>query len=587
MRSPLVLVVDDLFGRSVRERANLCKAYRLRDVTEDVSALDSLVACEPNANGYVAEAVFCSGQREVAGGIQNSVDVVLETVRLFWEPSSNRRWALCLLDLRFVSGARGSDGSLDGQEGDDNFGFVVLGQLQRQFPELPVVILSSRERSEVIQACRQLGACDFIQRHTNSPVPADVTLSQKLNDYGLLQDSGGEIIGNSLALLQALAAARRAATGSGNILLLGESGTGKELFARYIHRHSPVAAGPYRVFDAFGTAESLHEDVLFGHERGAYTGAQRDRKGIFEESNGGTLFIDEIADIPSSLQNRLLRPIEARTTTRLGSSRELPISFQLILATNKDLDEHTRLGLFKSDLLNRINAYSIWLPPLRERKEDISMLAMAILQQLCMGNKLRWPRQIDDRAVRRLTQHEWLDGNVRELRSVLERAIKDNPDSEILVETDLQFSESGSLASEVSRGPATATDLALSPTLQAAIADEPDTYDSLFGSWLPLQREAARHFVTRLVAALRVTARRDADSGSARPNLAGAVGCLVGRKVSTVEAADFVKRVVRFQPQVVESLAISIPLLGEAIEQAKKARGSTITPPRVGKARET
>lgn len=560
-----VLVIDDLFGRALRERRNLCKAYRLVDVTGDDD--DAHVPQFPP----IARAVFCSGQRVEGGRLRNSVEAALEVVRAGWPDSEGEYWALCLLDLRFNTGDEGGRGNTN----DDDFGLVVLEHLRRTLPHLPVVILSSRERADVIQACRQLGAADFIQRHDQGDELPYAVLARKLHEYALLADARGLIVGRSVPLLMSLAAARRAATGVGNILLLGESGTGKELVARYVHDTSPCAAGPYKVFDAFGTAESLQEDLLFGHERGAFTGAMRDRRGLFEEADGGTLFVDEVAEISMAMQNRLLRPIESRRVMRQGSSAEIALSYQLILATNKDLDDYARTERFKSDLLNRINAYTIWLPPLRERSEDIPLLARQLLERLCRDNGLRWPREIDARAMRRLAEHDWRDGNVRELRSALERAAKDNPQSEILVESDLRLGDEG-LGTCIPPARASAPPPVMAPSVPAI--EQGASYDELFGCWPALQKEVALKLLARLQSALVATARRSARDGTARLNLAGAVGCLRGCKVSTAEAADFVKRLVRFDPQTAAEAAARHPLLDSALTQARRTR--TMSDPR-------
>lgn len=551
MSAPLILVIDDLFGASLRDRHSLCKAYRLQDVSGD----------DPSTIGTdgepLARAIFSSGQDRLPARLVNSVERVLRDVAAGWPGQDGERWALCLLDLRFVSGPLDRDGAAAGADGDDEFGLVILKALQYAYRQLPVVIMSSRERSEVIQRCRELGAVDFIQRHADSG-PAHEVLAKKLHDFGLVPDPRGLIVGQSVALLQALASARRAATGAGNILLLGESGTGKELFARYIHDSSPLAAGPYKVFDAFGTAESLQEDLLFGHESGAYTGARQARRGLFEEARGGTLFIDELGDISGAVQNRLLRPIEARTSARQGSSAEVLLSFQLVLATNKDLGASTRQGHFKNDLLNRVNAYTIWLPPLRERSGDIALLALAMLERLCRAHGLRWPRVIAPDAMRYLTGHDWREGNVRELRSMLERAVKDNRDAELLILSDLDLVQ-----------PAGAS---LTVPDAAALDAAPVEYERLFGSWPQLQRQTSVTLLSSLHNALSATARRNPADGSMRPNLAGAASCLLGRKVSTVEAADFVKRIVRFDPAMAHQYSERRPLLAEAVDQALRTR---------------
>lgn len=551
-----VLVIDDLFGAVVSERRNLCKAYRLVDITGDDT--DAVVLSDPP----VARAVFCSGQVRVGNTVRNSVETVMAAVQTGWPDEQGHRWALCLLDLRFVS----DDGRGGGDDADDDFGLVVLEHLHRAYPDLPIIILSSRERAEVIQACRRLGASEFIQRHESLHEKPYAVLARKLHEFGLIADDRSFIVGGSLPLLRALAAARRAATGTGNILLLGESGTGKELAARYIHQNSPRCNGPYKVFDAFGTAESLQEDLLFGHEKGAFTGANRERRGLFEEADQGTLFIDEVGDISASIQNRLLRPIESRSVVRQGSTREIMLSYQLVLATNKDLDDYARTERFRSDLLNRINAYTIWLPPLRERQEDIPMLVRAMLERLCLDSQLRWPREVDSKAMDCLVAHDWRDGNVRELRSVLERAVKDNPQSELLVASDLRIG--------TTTHPLPPRGLHKEAQVYEAPTSWPvgESYEDLFGCWPLLQREVAERMFAKLHDALRATARRSAHDGSAKPNLAGAVGCLLGRKVSTVEAADFVKRLHRFDPDVAADAASRHALLAETLRQAHRAR---------------
>jgi DNA-binding NtrC family response regulator len=555
MNAPRILIVDDLFGASLRDRHSLCKAYRLRDVTGDDPAPVAIDGIP------LARAVFSSAQERLPGRVVNAVARVLRDVAAGWPGPDGERWALCLLDLRFVSGPLGADGVAAGEDGDDEFGLHILMALRRAYPHLPVVIMSSRERSEVIQQCRQMGAVDFIQRHVDSG-PAHEVLAKKLHDFGLVPDPRGIIVGQSVVLLQALACARRAATGAGNVLLLGETGTGKELFARYIHDNSPLAGGPYKVFDAFGTAEALQEDLLFGHETGAYTGARQARRGLFEEARGGTLFIDELGDISGAVQNRLLRPIEARTIARQGSSVEVAVSFQLVLATNKDLGASARQGRFKNDLLNRVNAYTIWLPPLRERPGDIPLLAGVMLERLCRAHALRWPRVIAPDAMQRLVAHDWREGNVRELRSMLERAAKDNRDAELLILSDLDLAQRAMMASSA---------LVDCAGGEAVVGD----YDHLFGSWPQLQRQTAVTLLSSLHGALHATARRNPADGAMRPNLAGAAGCLLGRKVSSVEAADFVKRIVRFDPSMAHQYGEQRPLLAEAVDQALRTRAGT------------
>jgi DNA-binding NtrC family response regulator len=400
-----------------------------------------------------------------------------------------------------------------------------------------------------------------------------------LAEYGLLEDDRGLIVGRSIRLLQTLALARRGATGKGNILLLGESGTGKELLARYIHDKSPKARGPYRVFHAFGTAEPLQEDELFGHVRGAFTDAKTERAGLFEEASGGTLFIDEIGDISEVVQNKLMRPIEMRHVRRQGGNREKAVDVQLVLATNKQLDKHVATGLFKSDFLHRIDAFSITLPPLRDRREDIRILTERLLETLCHENAARWPRDIAPDAECALVTHDWRDGNIRELRNVLERMVKNNKDAEIVLADDIRFDASLARRSDVAHASkALATNVDTAKTAGNRLASlqglPPEaSYKALHGAWPPLQREVARLFAGYLVSAIEATRKHRAGGPpEGELNLTGAVSCLFGRQVSTVTAADFVKRILQFDETAQDKIFCEHPILREALRIASSHR---------------
>ncbi|MCI0560963.1 MAG: sigma 54-interacting transcriptional regulator [Nitrososphaera sp.] len=570
---PRLLVIDDQFGRHIDARRDLCTLFDLQDVTGDDHTPEKI-------KDPLAETVFCSGQTLAEGVVTNTVGVAIDATRAGWPFSTGERWAILLLDLRFVSGKLDAEGNPAGQPGDDEFGLRILEVLKREFPLLPVVVLSSRDRAEVIEDCRKLGAADFIQRHAvNGPRPREL-LAEKLREYGLLEDQSKRIVGCSLNLLRALSAARRAATGTGNILVLGETGTGKELLARFIHDHSPKSSGPYSVFHAFGTAETLQEDQLFGHVKGAFTDARSDRPGLFEQASGGTLFIDEIGDIPETLQNKLLRPIETRCVMRQGADQEVGIDVQLVLATNKALDDYTATGRFKFDLLNRIRAYPITLPPLRERRDDIPLLAGYMLESLCRENGARWPRKIHPEAMNKLMSHDWGDGNVRELRNVLERAVKDNKDSEIVVAGDIRF--------DAALRPLSVVKSERAARVLDASAKQPNNenwltgvrearpladYAFLHGSWQPLQREVALLLARYLACAIDATRKRRADGPpQGEVNITGAVSCLLGQQVSTIKAADFIKRLLQFDEEESTAIVSEYPVLREVLAQAFRVR---------------
>jgi DNA-binding NtrC family response regulator len=226
------------------------------------------------------------------------------------------------------------------------------------------------------------------------------------------------LVGRSAAFNQALAALQRVAPSMLPVLLLGESGTGKELFARAVHEASGRAGGPFVVVDCSGLTETLFESELFGHEKGAFTGATARKQGLVETAQGGTLFLDEIGDVPLAMQVKLLRLIESGTYRRVGGIDTQHANFRLVAATHKPLRQMMAQGLFRPDLYYRISAFPIRLPALRERRDDIPLLVHSFLQRAVPGQ----PRlTIEPAALEVLQRHDW-PGNIRELRNVLERA---------------------------------------------------------------------------------------------------------------------------------------------------------------------
>jgi len=219
----------------------------------------------------------------------------------------------------------------------------------------------------------------------------------------------------------------RVAPSDATVLIVGESGTGKELLARTIHRIGPRADGPFVAFDCSALAPSLIEAELFGHEKGAFTGAMRARRGLFREASGGTIFLDEIGDIDASVQNKLLRVLQEREIKPVGGDRPVQIDVRVVAATNKDLKQLVGRGQFREDLYWRLAVVPIQVPPLRERKEDIPLLAAHILARRrgaaksFGGNEARYPQQITAKALGRLMTYRW-PGNIRELENVLSRA---------------------------------------------------------------------------------------------------------------------------------------------------------------------
>jgi len=225
------------------------------------------------------------------------------------------------------------------------------------------------------------------------------------------------IVGRSPAMSRVFELVRKAARSEANILVLGESGTGKELIARAIHANSPRMAQPFVPVDCASLPEQLLESELFGHEKGAFTGAVRSKPGLMEVARGGTLFLDEIAELPVALQVKLLRALQERQIRRVGGTGLLDVDVRLVSATNRDLRDTVAKGLFREELYYRVNVIAIQLPPLRERTGDVRLLVQAFLKRYGSGRI----RDIDAAAMGILERYRW-PGNVRELQNIIERA---------------------------------------------------------------------------------------------------------------------------------------------------------------------
>ena len=238
------------------------------------------------------------------------------------------------------------------------------------------------------------------------------------------------LVGRSAPFTRVLEALQRVAPSMLPVLLLGESGTGKELFARAVHENSARAAGPFVVVDCSGLTETLFESELFGHEKGAFTGATSRKPGLVDTAQGGTLFLDEIGDVPLSMQVKLLRLIESGTYRRVGSVETQHANFRLVAATHKSLEHMMARGEFRQDLYYRLSAFPIVLPPLRDRPDDIGLLAQSFLRRAGAGKRTL---TIDAEAMAQLQRRPW-PGNIRELRNVLERASLFADDGVIRVE---------------------------------------------------------------------------------------------------------------------------------------------------------
>jgi len=309
----------------------------------------------------------------------------------------------------------------------------VLRDLKAQQNGVPVILLTE---SGLVDTAKRAVKNEFAYHYFEHPVDADklrvvlgraVELAEaRLENEVLrreLQDRGafGELVGSSPAMREIYSLIEQIAPSSASVLITGESGTGKELIARTIHQLSPRRERPFVGINCAAIPESLMESELFGHEKGAFTGAASRRPGCFELADGGTLLLDEISEMPAMLQSKLLRVIEERAVRRLGSTKEINVDVRILAATNKDPQEAIAKGVLREDLLYRLNVFRIHLPALKDRKEDLPLLAQYLVTKLAEKHA-RPARFLSPAALSALQFHAW-PGNVRELRNVIERAV--------------------------------------------------------------------------------------------------------------------------------------------------------------------
>jgi DNA-binding NtrC family response regulator len=324
-------------------------------------------------------------------------------------------------------------------------GLDLLKHVRRRDPDATVVMMSGEgERVDALRAVA-LGAFDFFQKPIDT-AELLVILNRALERRRLLAENrelrrtaaepepSGGLVGRSAPMQRLLRDLERVAGSDATILLVGESGTGKELAARSIHARGPRRDRPFVAVNAAALPESLAESELFGHERGAFTGAVGSRPGRFELAEGGTLFLDEVGTLSAAVQSKLLRVLESREVERLGGRRSIPVDFRLISATNENLEARVAAGTFREDLYYRIHTVPIAIPPLRERAGDLPLLAEHFLERF--GKRHGKPgRSLSPAVVARLEAHPWR-GNVRELQHVIEMLVL-FADGEVIDEADL------------------------------------------------------------------------------------------------------------------------------------------------------
>jgi two-component system nitrogen regulation response regulator NtrX len=307
-------------------------------------------------------------------------------------------------------------------------GFDVLRSLQRRGIETPVIVYTGTGSFErCVQAVR-LGAYGFVDKaepieRVVQEIENAVSRGRMVTELRSLRsrfDGETSLIGDSAPMRTLRATIARVAPVPSAVLVFGESGSGKELVVRELHRLGPGAKNPLVAVNCAALPEQLVESELFGHERGAFTGADRLRRGAFESAANGTLFLDEIGELPLQAQAKLLRVLEDHQVTRLGGGRPIAISARVVAATNRDIEQEVAEGRFRQDLFYRLNVHTLRVPPLRERLSDIPLLVDHLLSSIASNLRVR-PKTITPEALALLSAYDWRKNNVRELRNCLER----------------------------------------------------------------------------------------------------------------------------------------------------------------------
>lgn len=329
-------------------------------------------------------------------------------------------------------------------------GIDLLKDIKNYNNQIKTILLSGQEKIEVVIEAYENGAEEYIKKDDNALTMLDLKIQKHISSVNLLKEVDtlrdqiidrhryDRIIGESPALLKVLRLIQKVEKTNMLALITGESGTGKELVASAIHYNSDRKKKPFVAVNVAAIPEDLMESELFGHERGAFTGADSKRIGKFEEANEGTIFLDEIGEMDILMQTKLLRVLQESKITRLGSNKEIPLNVRVIAATNKNLAQRVKDGKMREDLYYRLQGFLIHLPPLRERDNDLLLLAKNMLKTFCESNGIP-VKSFSSEALKDMMKHPW-SGNVRELKAFVERAVLIS-DEDVIEAEDLIFSQ--------------------------------------------------------------------------------------------------------------------------------------------------
>ncbi|MFT4519626.1 MAG: two-component system response regulator PilR (NtrC family) [Halioglobus sp.] len=342
---------------------------------------------------------------------------------------------LCLTDMRLPDGN----------------GISLVEFIQQDFPHIPVAMITAHGSVEAAISALKAGAFDFISKPIELEtlrklVSSALQLEPDVSQTEVAMDA--ELTGTAPAIQILRKQITKLARSQAPIHIHGESGSGKEVVARLIHNNGPRAAGAFVAVNCGAIPHELMESELFGHLKGSFTGASQDKIGLFQAASGGSLFLDEVADLPIALQVKLLRAIQEKSVRPVGASEEQATDIRLLSATHKDLGKEVEAGRFREDLFYRINVIDVQVPSLRQRLEDLPALTTTILEKISLGEGIENP-QLAASALEALSNYSF-PGNVRELENILERALALS-DGERITADDLQFSRSSAAASEAPR----------------------------------------------------------------------------------------------------------------------------------------
>ncbi|KAB2889239.1 MAG: sigma-54-dependent Fis family transcriptional regulator [Desulfobulbaceae bacterium] len=435
---PQVLLIDDQYSTDPGLRQSFLEnsgGYNAQD--QDAGSISATVAIS-----------FCSGQRRENEEVVNDYHAIYQVISTPSPDGSN--WAIVFLDVRFDSGRLDEFGLPQGREGDDYFGEEVRKRLALDFPKLPVVMLTSKKQTELHDR-----DTPYLSKAGLSPREMVLCMLRhgRLNNEQrrLLLGLGPDAVANSLDIFQIFSGALAVANSPMPVLLLGESGTGKEVVARYIHDHSQRKERPFVAVNVAAIPEDLVEVELFGHDRGAYTGAEQRRPGRFRQADGGTLFLDEIGDMPAAAQAKVLRTLQEGEVLPIGGNSPVKVDVRVIAATSRNLGAMQASGKFREDLIRRISGVVFTLPPLRDRPDDIGPLAEMFLQ--------RYSRQMSkegisfgDGSINLLMAHPYV-GNVGELQNIIQGVVSQKGNYSIISCADIEVALRGSFVSSVTAAP--------------------------------------------------------------------------------------------------------------------------------------